>query len=165
MFDDNEMILDFDTGAPEYAQPERDFSPIPEGIYNARIDKVELKPTKDGTGLRLVLMLKICGPSHVGRVVVEGLNVANKNPAAQAVGRRQLHQLLECVGMVGERDMSKLAGEEVSISVAIKPASGGYAESNSVKKFLPLSTPGKQSADTPTTTTEQPKKKAPAFMR
>ena len=124
----DDLNLDFDTAAVEPA--EDNYSPIPEGIYEARVDRAEMKPTKDGTGKRLVLMWRIIGPSHRGRTVLVGLNVINKNEKAQTIARRQLAQLLDAVGLPGERDMARLIDCECLISVVVRPAQNGYEASN-----------------------------------
>ena len=38
--DNDNLVLDFDTGADEYAVADNDYSPIPEGVYEARIERV-----------------------------------------------------------------------------------------------------------------------------
>lgn len=165
MFDDdnNELEIDFDTAAVPVDDRDDEYAPIPGGRYQAVIEKVEVKPTKDGTGRRLIFRHKILGPTHARRVIFCGLNVHNKNPKAQEIARRQLAQLLAAVDMVGERDMSKLIGVEVDCDIVIRPASGDYAASNDVKRWHPATgdAPVVQSgAPSPA-----PAKKAPAFMR
>ena len=164
--DDNDLEIDFDTAAvPVDDRDGDDYAPIPGGRYQAVIEKVEVRPTKDGTGRRLILRHKVLGPTHARRVIFVGLNVHNKNPKAQEIARRQLAQLLTAVDMVGERDMSRLVGVEVDCDIVIRPASGDYAASNDVKRWhpatpeapiAPVGQPGKRGG---------PTKKAPAFMR
>lgn len=161
MFDTDDLVLGFDTDAVEPA--ENDYSPIPEGIYDALIQAVEVKTTKDGTGKRLVVRLRIAAPSHVGRIIFAGLNVVNKSARAQEIGRRQLAELLRAVGLPGERDMAKLVDTECRIAVVIRPEQNGYPASNDVKRFmLPSgsSAPSQGPAPSPGQA-----KKAPAFMR
>jgi hypothetical protein len=131
----DDLTVEFDTAAVEPA--EDNYAPIPEGIYEARVDRAEMKPTKDGTGKRLVLMWRIIGPSHRGRTVLVGLNVVNRNERAQTIARRQLAQLLDAVGLPGERDMARLIDCECLISVTVRPAQNGYDASNDVKRFAP----------------------------
>lgn len=159
MYDNDDLNLDFDTAAVE---PEtNDYSPIPEGVYEARIERAEMKPTRDGTGKRLVLMFRVCGPSHVGRTVLVGLNVVNANDKAQTIARRQLAQLLGAVGLPGERDMGLLIDKECAISVVIRAAQNGYEASNDVKRFGALEAVAKEETKPAT-----PKaKRAPSFMR
>ena len=164
MFDNdtNELVLDFDTGADEYAVADNDYSPIPEGIYEARVERVETRPTRDGTGKRLLLLFRIIGPSHVGRTVLVGLNVVNRSEKAQSISRRQLAQLLDAVGLPGERDMSQLVDRECAISVVIRPAEGEYEASNDVKRFGALET---VKSETTKPATPKARRSAPSFMR
>ena len=158
MFDTDDLVLDFDTDAVEPATD--DYSPIPEGTYDALIQGAEVKPTRDGTGKRLAVRLRITGPSHVGRVIFAGLNVVNRSEKAQEIGRRQLAELLRAVGLPGERDMAKLVDTECRIAVVIRPEQNGYPASNDVKKFMPSSNASPAPSKGPA-----PAKKAPAFMR
>jgi len=159
MFDDNNdsLTLDFDTAA---APPPEDYAPIPDGVYQARITKTEVKPTRDGTGTRAVFYFRIIGPTHAGRVIIVGLNVKNKNPDTQLIARQQLTQLLTAVDLPGERDMGQLVDRECDIAVVIKPEQNGYPASNDVKKFMPSSNASPAPSKGPA-----PAKKAPAFMR
>ena len=158
----DDLNLDFDTAAVEPA--EDNFSPVPEGIYEARVDRCEMKPTKDGTGKRLVLMWRIIGPSHRGRTVLVGLNVVNKNEKAQTIARRQLAQLLDAVGLPGERDMGRLIDAECLISVVVRPAQNGYEASNDIKRFAPTDVSVPESTE-PATPKAKSTKRAPSFMR
>ena len=158
----DDLNLDFDTAAVEPA--EDNYSPIPEGIYEARVDRAEMKPTKDGLGKRLVLMWRIIGPSHRGRTVLVGLNVIHKNEKAQTIARRQLAQLLEAVGLPGERDMARLIDCECLISVVVRPAANGYEASNDVKRFAPTDVSVPEPTE-PATPKAKSTKRAPSFMR
>jgi hypothetical protein len=155
--DTDDLVLDFDTAA---APPPEDYAPIPEGIYQARITKTEVKPTRDETGKRLVVHFRVTGPTHTGRVIIRGFNVINKNPKAQEISRRELAQLLAAIDLVGERDMGQLVDRECDIAVVVKPEQNGYPASNDVKRFSPSSNASPAPSKGPA-----PAKKAPAFMR
>jgi len=158
MFDtDTDLVLDFDTAAVE---PAEDYAPIPEGVYQARISKAEIKPTRDETGKRLVVHFRVTGPSHAGRVIIRGFNVNNKNPKTQKISRRELAQLLAAIDLVGERDVGQLVDRECDIAVVVKPEQNGYPASNDVKRFSPSSNASPSPSKSST-----PAKKAPAFMR
>jgi hypothetical protein len=159
----DDLTVEFDTAAVEPA--EDNYAPIPEGIYEARVDRAEMKPTKDGTGKRLVLMWRIIGPSHRGRTVLVGLNVVNRNERAQTIARRQLAQLLDAVGLPGERDMARLIDCECLISVTVRPAQNGYDASNDVKRFAPTDDVSIPESTEPATPKAKSTKRAPSFMR
>ena len=97
-----------------------------------------MKPTKAGNGKRLVVSCKVTDGQHKGRSLMTGLNVANSNPVAQEIGRKQLRVLLQSVHLDGERDMSRLIGKECVAQVVVKEGTGGYGPSNDIKAFKPL---------------------------
>lgn len=132
--DSSDLSLDFD---PTEVEVSVSYEPLPEGLYPVNITKVEMKPTKAGTGKRLLVFCKVTEGDHKGRSVMTGLNVHNPNPVAQEIGRKQLRELLQAVGMDGARDMSALVGKECIASVALKEAQNGYPASNDIKAFRP----------------------------
>jgi hypothetical protein len=133
--DMSDLTLDFD---PTEVEVSVSYEPLPEGKYAVRIAKVEMKPTKAGTGKRLLVSCTILDGQHRGRSVMTGLNVANPNPTAQEIGRKQLRQLLQAVGLDGVRDMSALIDRECVASVTYKEAQNGYPAGNDIKAFAPL---------------------------
>jgi hypothetical protein len=135
-------VLDFDPGAVE-ADP-AGYQPIPAGDYHVAITMAEVRATKSDPeyGRRIALTFKVVDGDYRGRTINDGLNVKNKNKKAEEIGRKQLAQLLEAVGMPGERDVSRLVGEELIVAVKIKPAQGEYDAGNAVKWFKPLKSGG-----------------------
>jgi len=145
--DSSDLSLDFD---PTEVEVETSYEPIPEGSYPVNLTKVEIKPTKAGNGKRLVVSCKVTDGDHRGRSLMTGLNVANPNPVAQEIGRKQLRVLLQSVNLDGERDMSRLIGKECIAQVVVKEGTGGFGPRNDIKAFKPASgsakpsTPGKK---------------------
>jgi hypothetical protein len=130
--DSSDLSLDFD---PTEVEVETSYEPIPDGVYPVNLTKVEMKPTRAGNGKRLVVSCKITDGDHRGRSLFTGLNVANPNPVAQEIGRKQLRQLLQAVNLDGCRDMGQLVGKECLASIIIKPAQNGYPAGNDIKSF------------------------------
>lgn len=137
MFDNgsSDLNLDFDPTEVEVAVS---YEPLPDGDYPVNITKVEMKPTKAGTGKRLVVSCRVTDGAHKGRSVMTGLNVVNPNPVAQEIGRKQLRQMLQAVDMDGCRDMSLLVGKEATAVVVLKEAQNGYPAGNDIKAFKAL---------------------------
>lgn len=133
--DTSDLSLDFD---PTEVQVEASYEPLPDGHYPVNITKVEMRPTKAGNGKRLVVSCKVTDGDHRGRSVMTGLNVANPNPVAQEIGRKQLRVLLQAVNLDGCRDMGQLVGKEAVAVVVLKEGTGGYGPSNDIKAFKPL---------------------------
>lgn len=132
--DSSDLDLDFDTKEVEVTTS---YEPLPDGWYPVNITKVEVKPTKAGTGKRLMVSCRVTEGDHRGRSVLCGLNVSNPNPVAQEIGRKQLRVLLQSVDLDGARDMSLLIGKETLAQVVYKEAQGGYPASNDIKSFKP----------------------------
>ena len=72
---------------------------IPKGEYRVVITKIEKKPTKDGTGERINLVLQVVGGQYQNRTLFDGLNVKNKSDVAQNIGRSQLKKLIIAAGL------------------------------------------------------------------
>jgi hypothetical protein len=144
------MILDFDTDAVE---PQKAFEALPAGQYLVEIDSVDVKDTKDGSGNYLKLGLRVLEGDAKGRMVFDQINLRNKNEKAKEIGRRVLAGLLECVGLVAERDMSRLVGRQAVARVVVENHEK-YGAQNKVRGY-------KASDDfKPTATTTQPKARA-----
>ncbi len=96
------------------------YDPVPEGWYDAHIVKADLNPTKDGTGQRINVRYDITGPTHQGRVVFGGINIRNKSPRAEEIGRQQLGDIARAIGLASVQDTDQLVGAPVKIKVRIK---------------------------------------------
>lgn len=130
--DSSDLEMDFDTNEVEV---EVSYEPLPDGWYPVNITKVEVKPTKAGTGKRLMVACRVTDGAHRGRSVLCGLNVNNPNPVAQEIGRKQLRVLLQATGLDGVKDMSMLVGKECLAQVVYKEAQNGYPANNDIKSF------------------------------
>ena len=108
---------------------------LPEGWYTATITKADIQATKDGTGQYIKVRYDITGPTHQGRVVFGNLNIRNASVKAEEIGRQQLGELMRSIGLSKVSDTDQLIGGNLSIKVAIRPASGQYGESNEIKGF------------------------------
>lgn len=108
------------------------FDPLPAGWFTANITKSEVKSTKAGDGSYISVGYTITGPSHEGRVVFGNLNIRNKNPKAEEIGRQQLGDVMRAIGLAKVDDSDQLIGGTLSIKLKIKPADGQYEASNEV---------------------------------
>ncbi len=96
------------------------YDPLPEGWYDATITKADLLPTKDGSGQRINVRYDITGPSHQGRVTFGGLNIRNKSPRAEEIGRQQLGDICRAIGLTSIQDTDQMIGYQVKIKVRLK---------------------------------------------
>lgn len=125
--------LNFDarTVAPDSGQQD----PVPAGWYNVVIDKSEMKPTKDGTGMRLELQFKIIDGQFTNRKIFEGLNLQNANPVAQEIAYKQLSAIAHAVKVLLVEDSSQLHNIPMKVKVKLKAATGQYEAGNSIVAY------------------------------
>ena len=126
-------IADFSRRADELQ--EQDYTPIPDGTYNAEIKSAEMKDTKDGTGQYINMALTVLGPTHANRIVFAMINIVNKNPAAEEIGLRQLKELRIACGLASLRDTDELIGRTLKIKVKTQK-SDSYGDKNVVSAYL-----------------------------
>lgn len=125
--------LQFNSAAVE---PTEEFKPIPAGDYVLMVEKVELKPTKAGTGSYLSLQLKVQGGQFNNRVVFDMITYENPNPQAVEIGHRKLSGLCRAAGIAQLSDTQQLVNRIVSGKVSIKEdKTGQYDPSNEVKMY------------------------------
>ena len=133
------MRLNTTFNTNELPKSERgEFSPLPDGWYDVRIDSAEVKQTKSGTGSYIKVRYNVTGPSHAGRVIFGNLNIQNANPKAEEIGRQQLGELMRAIGLASLSDTDQLAGGVLSIKLATRK-SEEYGDSNDVKGYRPAS--------------------------
>jgi len=115
-----------------------DFTPLPEGWYNASITKADVQATKDGTGQYIKVSYDITGPTHQGRVVFGNLNIRNASAKAEEIGHQQLGELMRAIGVQKLEDTDQLIGHNLSIKLKVRPASGDYQASNDIAGWKSL---------------------------
>jgi hypothetical protein len=114
---------------------ERDYSLLPEGWHHAKITKADVRDTKDGTGKLIAVRYDIVGPTQQGRVVFANINLRNRNPEAERIGREQLGGIMRAAGLARLDDTDQLIGAELQIKVKVSPAKGDYEARNDVSGF------------------------------
>lgn len=136
--------------ANDLPQGDGGFDPLPAGVYDANITRADLRDTKDGTGQMIAVRYDIVGPTHQGRVIFGNLNIRNKSPRAEEIGRQQLGEIMRAIGITEIKDTDQLIGGSLKIKVDIEKKEG-YEARNVVKGFKSLSgsTPPAPSASTP----------------
>lgn len=111
-----------------------EFAPLPDGWYTANITKAEVRQTKAGDGSYIAVGYTITGPSHEGRVVFGNLNIRNKNPKAEEIGRQQLGDVMRAIGLAKVDDSDQLIGGSLSIKLATRK-SEEYGDQNEIKAY------------------------------
>ncbi len=126
-----------------------DFTPLPDGWYQAKVVSSEVKPTKAAleameAGARdtsakddkyLNLQYEILGPTYQGRMVFGMINLDNKNDTAQRIGRAALTQLIFSAGLRNVSDDDQLIGAVCEIKLGLDKAKDGYEAKNVIKAF------------------------------
>jgi hypothetical protein len=136
------------------------YEALPAGWYTATINGAEIKQTKSGTGRYIAVRYDITGPTHQGRVIFSNLNIENANPKAEEIGRQQLRQLMEAIGLAKLADTDQLIGGQVKIKLKVE-ASEQYGDKNQVAAFA---TTGKTVAPAPSPAAK-PAASAPPWAR
>lgn len=110
------------------------YEALPAGWYTATIAGAEMKPTKSGTGSYIAVRYDITGPTHQGRVIFSKLNITNANPKAEEIGRQQLRQLMEAIGLAKLADTDQIIGGNVKIKLKVEKDEQ-YGDKNQVSAF------------------------------
>lgn len=87
-FDDR--AVEASTGVPE---------PVPPGEYQLQVEKSELTPTKDNTGIVLAVTLSIVTGEFEGRKIFPRFNIRNKNMQAQTIAISEFKALCAACGV------------------------------------------------------------------
>ena len=111
------------------------FEPLPAGDYQVSIESADVNPTKDNSGQYIKLKLKVSGPTHSGGTIFANLNIRNRSPKAEEIGRQQLGDIMRAIGLATLTDTDQLIGGNLVVKLAIKPADGQYEAGNEVKAY------------------------------
>ena len=134
-------MLDMEINVQDRQPGSGNFDPLPPGWYDATISISELRPTNDGTGKYIYVQYDITGPTHQGRVVFGRMNIQNKSPAAEKIGRENVMDIASAIGIPRVTDSDQLIGGRLSIKLSISPARTDqntgktYDASNDVKGY------------------------------
>ena len=115
------MDLEFDNHDLVVDDSPRDYSPVPDGWYDARIMGAEIKVTKAGNGRFIACRYDIIGGDYSGRVIFGNITINNKSAAAEGIGRKQLSQIAMAGGMSAlPKDSDELVGIDLMYSTEKK---------------------------------------------
>ncbi len=110
-------------------------NPLPEGKYTVVITDSEIRENKSGTGEHIALTMQVIdeGP-HQNRLVWAHLNVVNRNPQAERIGRAELKALCTAIDVIKPDDASELRDKPFVIKVKIDPKD---SDRNVVRGYMP----------------------------
>ena len=127
--------------------------PIPAGEYEAIICESAYKPTADGGGKYLKLVLQVLNGPFQNRKLYENLNLENANERAVQIAKGTLSAICRAVGVLTPQDSSELHDKPLVVKVTIKQ-DANYGDQNKIKAYRKRETPmsggtGGQPAFTP----------------
>lgn len=127
--------------APEVGAMTESASTVPEATYRLRVHKSEYVATPksaDAKGPYIKIQCVITGPQDaekaIGRMVFQNLSIVGD-------GNFRLRELLTVTNHPAEfklADSDQLLGLEFLGAVVIQKGTGGYADKNEIKKFMPI---------------------------
>ena len=115
--------------------PKSSIAPLPAGVYLAHITESDVVPLKTGNGSSLKLTFEVIDGQSKGRKVWARLNIQHTNPEAQRIAQSDLSAICHATNNIKLMDTSSLHFKPLKIKVVIKPAAGGYEESNDIKGY------------------------------
>lgn len=131
------MDLEFDSYDLVVDDEKREYSPLPDGWYDARIMQADVRDTKSGNGGQYIAVrYDITGGEYAGRVVFGNVTIKNPNSQAEQIGRKQLSQIAMAGGMTSlPKNTDDFIGLDVKIKLAIRPATEQWSASNDVRDW------------------------------
>ncbi len=118
-------------------EPTTVYELLPAGKYRAQIVESEIRPTRNGMGQYLWLMIDILDGEHKGRKIFDQLNLVNPNPTTVEIAQRTLSAICHATGKMHVSDSEELHLIPMTIQVKIRPPKNGYGESNAIA-YLPV---------------------------
>jgi len=134
---------DWTNGPPAGAEQ---YAPLPEGWYNATIEKSEIKETRSGTGSYISMMWRITGPEQANRTVFAMITVTNQSEKAAEIGRTTRYRLCQAIGLSQLGDAEDLIGHSCAIKVRIRK-SEEWGDKPEIKAYRPIQGASISSAD------------------
>jgi hypothetical protein len=142
---------------PNSTEPARNgFDPIPDGDYIAQIVANEVRHTRGGTGLILVLTWEIVDGDFTNRKIWQNINYQNESAQAQAIGQGQLKNICDAIGYTDHLDEADvLMFQPCRVRVGRSKKQEGYEQRDEIKSVKALT--AQAPATKPQTTAGAPK--------
>ncbi|WP_083935992.1 DUF669 domain-containing protein [Methylobacterium sp. B1] len=115
------------------------FEPLPAGTYDLHVIDSEVKQTKSG-GDMLVLVCEVTTGPLTGRRVWLRLNIRNDNAQTQEIAHRELGKLCAATGTGAISDSNELHNKPFRADVIVTPARNGYGPGNDLRNYKPPGT-------------------------
>ena len=112
-----------------------EFAVLKAGWYHVEIIAGDVKSAANGTGTYVEFTYRVAEGENVGRQLRGRFNIVNASQEAARIGKQQLIQLADCVGIIDPCDTDPFLGKHVMANVTVRPATDKYGESNEVKGY------------------------------
>ncbi len=126
--------MNFDAATVE---PSAGFEPLPEGSYLVMVIKAEEKTTKSGTGVQLVVEMRVLEGPRAGRNIYSRINIQNASPKCTEIGRGELSALCRATGILTPKNAFEFCNKTLVIDVKVAQRSDGKGMTNEVSRFKP----------------------------
>jgi hypothetical protein len=118
-------------------EPAAVYDLLPAGDYLVQIVESELRPTRDGNGQYLWLMLDVLDGPCQGRKLFDQLNLVNRNSQTVEIAQRTLSSICHATGRMQVADSAELHLIPITVSVTIEAPKNGYGAKNRIRYRVP----------------------------
>jgi len=132
-----------------------DFTPLPAGWYDTKIDRAEMKDTKAGDKMLSVTFMVQSG-QHINRLIFASFVYGSANDTARNIAKKHMSRIAIVSGR-NPQNAEDFLGAHVGVKVIEKPAKGDYPAGNDVRDIGPVPTEN----DTPAPVTQSVGQKKP----
>lgn len=124
--------FDWDLGSYE---DERNFEPVPAGVYLIKATNIEEKENAARTGEYLNVEFTILDPEYKNRKIWHIFNIVHKNADAERIGRSQLNAWARACGKANAKNSDQLLEQKCEARVVIEK-NAEYGDRNRIKGFI-----------------------------
>lgn len=140
-------------------ESDRNFDPIPAGMYKVQVIESDVVDIKSGNGQALVLTFEVLDGPYANRKLWDRLNIRHTSEQAQSIAQRSLADLFLATATPPSRNSDDLHFKPCMARVTIDRQEG-YADKNVIKAYKPVpgvtAPPPAQKARAPTVTSGKP---------
>jgi len=119
-------------------EPSTGFEPLPEGTYPVMISDAKEKPTKSGTGVQLMLELRVLEGKYAKRTLFHRINLQNASAKCVEIGRAELSAMCRAVGILTPKAAHEFANRTAQVAVVVAQRSDGKGLTNEIKSWKPM---------------------------
>lgn len=116
-------------------ESDRNFDPLPAGVYQVQVTESDIQDIKSGNGQALVLTFEVMGGPFENRKLWDRLNIRHTSEQAQSIAQRALADLFLATNTPPSRNSEDLHFKPLLAKVVIIPAKDGYAAKNEIKGY------------------------------